>query len=377
MSELIYNSENLQLLDELVSGNVVSVNLSELSGFLGKHRNTIKNRVENIFRYNLLDPPAFPFLGMYKVYPLLSIINIYIPECAEFVDKFRKWVKEDPQIFAAFSLRYDEYNTLLFTFHEDITSYQLWMISLPSILKVNYGIPDEYANLSSCTSYFSNQLMIKYNPSTGINLMEADFREKGELTIHGCSLDELDLKILRCLLSGKGIKVNKSLLCSKTNLHRKTIERRISSFIKAGVISEPVCRFPNFFVPPSYILTYMLVDLKKMNEKVIREIIMDSCIPVAIRTIHNKYNLLVFGNHRSIEDQIKWEEEYRKKFPDSFGGAIVTYLSPEATISFSQQIVSLSYFRKKIKRGDVDDLRKTLEMMGLARSRILYDLMKR
>ena len=374
---MIYNAENLQLMEELVSGNVVSINLSKLSSFLGKHRNTIKNKVENIFKNKILDPPMFPFQNLYKVFPLLSIVNILIPECAEFVDKFEKWVKEDPQIFAAFRMRRDEYNTLLFTFHEDITSYQMWMASLPSILKINYGIPEEYADFESSTSYFSNQLMIKYNPSTGINLMEADFREKGELIIHGYSLDELDLKIIRCLLSGKCIKVNKSLLCSITNLHRKTIERRISSFIKVGVISEPVCRFPNFFVPPSYILTYMLVKLKKMNEKVIREMIMDPCIPLAIRTIHNKYNLLVFGNHRNIEDQIKWEEEYRKKFPDSFGGAIVTYLSPEATISFSQQIVSLSYLRKKMKHGDVDGLRNTIETLGLARSRILYELPKR
>jgi hypothetical protein len=263
MAESIYNMENLQLLEALISGDVVSVNLSELSSFLGKHRNTIKKKVENIFKYKILDHPVFPFLNLYKVYPLLSIINIFIPENDEFTFKFEKWVKEDPQIFAAFKLRHDEYNTLLFTFHEDITSYQLWMASLPSILKVNYGIPEEHANLTSRTSYFSNQLMIKYNPSTGINLMETDFREKGKLSIRDHSLDELDLRIIRCLLSGKGIKVNQSLLCSKTKLHRKTIERRISSLIKAGVISEPVCRFPNFFVPPGYILTYLLIELKK------------------------------------------------------------------------------------------------------------------
>ncbi len=373
MKNLLDDKENLELLEELVSGNALSVNISVLSRILNKHRNTIKKKVENIFKYKIVDPPVFPFSGLYKVYPLLAVINLDIPDEEQYSDKVEKWVKEDPYIFAAFRSRQGEYDTLLFTYHENITNYQLWMLSIPSILKLKYGVSEEHANFTSSTSYFSNQLMIKYNPSTGINLMEADLKKEGKLTIRGYNLDELDLKILMCLVYGKGIKINISSLSKKFKLHRKTIDKRISMLLKARLISEPICRFPNFFVPPNYLLTYMLVDLKKMDEKFIRDIIMDPNIPIAIQTIHGKYNLLIFGNHRSIDDQLRWEEKYRKKFCDSFRSASITYLSPEMTISFSQQIVSLSYIRKKLVQDNGIDLGRTIQSLRRARAQLLYD----
>ncbi len=372
MSILLENLENVQLLEELVSGNAVSVNISALSRILDKHRNTIKQKVEHILENKIVDRPFFPFLGLYKVFPLLAIINVDIPDRLEGTEVFEKWVKEDPQIFAAFKSRQSEYDTLLFTYHESITSYQLWMMSLPDILKIHYKIPEEYVNFESSTSYFSNQLMVKYNPSTGINLMEEDFRENNGLTIKGYDLDELDLKIMRCLVSGKGVKINMASLCKKTKLHRKTVDKRISMFRNEGLISEPLCRFPNFFVPPNYLLTLSLIELQGTKEKVIKEMIMDPSIPIALQTIHGKYNLLVFGNHRNIGDHLRWEEGYRKKFPDSFKSVSITYLSPEMTISFSQQFVSLCYLRNKMRHITGEDLRETIQSVGRARSQILH-----
>jgi len=374
MSVLIENIENVQLLEELVSGNAVSVNLSALSRILDKHRSTIKNKVETILENNILDPPICAFLGLYSLLPLLAIINMDIPDRLEGTEIFERWVKEDPQIFAAYKSRQGEYDTLLFTYHENITNYQLWMMSLPDILKLHYQIPEEYVDFVSSTSYFSNQLMIKYNPSTGINLMERDFEEKKSLSIHGFNLDELDLNIIRCLVSGKGLKINRTFLCEKTKLHRKTIDKRISALIKEGLISEPLCRFPNFFVPPNYLLTLSLVQLKKTKEKVIKEMIMDPAISIMLQTIHGKYNLLVFGNHRSIDDHLEWEENYRKKFPDSFKSVSITYLSPEMTISFSQQFVSLCYLRNKLKFIAGKDIRKPLRSLGRARAHILHKI---
>ena len=374
MSVLIENIENVQLLEELVSGNAVSVNLSALSRILDKHRSTIKNKVETILENNILAPPICAFLGLYSLLPLLAIINMDIPDRLEGTEIFERWVKEDPQIFAAYKSRQGEYDTLLFTYHENITNYQLWMMSLPDILKLHYQIPEEYVDFVSSTSYFSNQLMIKYNPSTGINLMERDFEEKKSLSIHGFNLDELDLNIIRCLVSGKGLKINRTFLCEKTKLHRKTIDKRISALIKEGLISEPLCRFPNFFVPPNYLLTLSLVQLKKTKEKVIKEMIMDPAISIMLQTIHGKYNLLVFGNHRSIDDHLEWEENYRKKFPDSFKSVSITYLSPEMTISFSQQFVSLCYLRNKLKFIAGKDIRKPLRSLGRARAHILHKI---
>jgi hypothetical protein len=358
MTGLLDDEENLILLENLVSGKAVSVNYSALSRVLGKHRNTIKNKVENIFLNKIVDRPIFPFLGLYKIYPLLVAVQIDLPEKEGFV----RWVKEDPYIFAAFRSRQGDYDTLLFVYHENITKYQLWMDSLPSILKLNYGISERDAYFVSNTTYFSNQLMIKYQPSSGINLMERNFQEKRELTINGYTFDKLDIKIVKSLVSGKGMKVNNKLLCNESGLHRKTVEKRINALLRAELLSSPVCRFPNFFVPPRYVLTYSLFEIKKSKGKVIREIRKDPHVPIAFKTIHGKYNILLFGNHQSISDHLRWEESYRRRFPGSFGSANITYLSPEMTISFDQKIVSLSLLRNRLDGFRGKNLRKTMHI---------------
>lgn len=357
MTDLLHDKDTLILLENLVSGKAVSVNFSALSKIFQKHRNTIKKKVEKIFDYKIIDRPVFPFQGLYKIYPLLVVIHIDLPENEDFI----KWVKEDPYIFAAFRSRQGDYDTLLFVYHKNITNYQLWIESLPSILKSEYGISERDATFVSETAYFSNQLMIKYNPSSGIHLMERDLQEKGGLTINEYSLDDLDLKIVKSLVSGMGIKVNNTLLCNKSGLHRKTVEKRINTLLREGLISNPVCRFPNFFVPPNYVLTYSLFEIKKSKEKVISEIRNDPHIPIALKIIYGKYNILLFGNHSSIGDHLRWEEGYRLRFPDSFGSANITYLSPEMTISFDQQIVSLSIIRDRLEICKGKDLRKTMQ----------------
>ena len=376
MSELLEDMDNLKLMEELVSGNAVSVNISELSRILGKHRNTIKNKVDALLGHHIIDPPIYPFHGLYRAYPLLAVVYLDIPDAKDCTEGIIKWVKEDPQIFAAFRTRQGEYDTLLFTYHENITSYQLWMSTVPSILKINYGVTEDQCHFESSTAYFSNQLMIKYNPSTGINLIEKDYRENGGLKLRGYELDELDLDILRCLVNGKGIKTNNTVLCEKTGLHRKTIEKRIMALQQDGTLGVPICRFPNFFVPPNYLLTYILVQFKKLDERVLNEIIIDTSIPIAIQTINGKFNMLLFGNHSSLDEHLRWEENYRTLFPDSFGSAQITYLSPEMTINFNQQIVSLSYIRGKLGAMKDMDLGRTIRQLERARARVLYNLPK-
>ncbi len=376
MSELLEDQDNLRLMEELVSGKAVSVNISELSRILDKHRNTVKKRVEALFDANIIDHPIYPFHGLYKVYPLLAVVHMDLPEVNESTEGIIRWVKEDPQIFAAFRTRQGEYDTLLFTYHENITAYQLWMSTIPSILMINYNVQEEDSHFETSTSYFSNQLMIKYNPSTGINLLEREFKEKGSLKLRGYEIDELDLDIIRCLVNGKGIKTNMTGLSEKTGLHRTTIMKRIDALQEEGYLGEDVCRFSNFFVPPNHLLTYVLIQFKKLDEGVLNELIIDTSIPLAIQTIHGKYNMLLFGNHISLDEHLRWEENYRKSFPESFGAAHITYLSPEMTISFNQQIVSLSYIRSKLGKIESTDLGRTIRQLERARTRVLYNFPK-
>lgn len=354
MTDLLDDPAILILLENLVSGKAISMNFSALSRILHKHRNTIKKKVERLFEAQILTRPRCPFRGRFKIYPLLAAVRITMPENERFV----KWVKEDPYIFAAFRSRQGEYCTLLFVYHENVTSYQSWMEALPSILKRDYGVPEDAATFLSDTAYFSNRLQIKYEPSSGIHLMERTFQEKGKLTINDYSFDDLDLKIVKSLVTGKGMKVNLTLLSSKSGLHRKTVEKRIDVLLHENFIAEPVCRFPNFFVPPHYVLTYSLLEIKKSKERVINEIKKDPHVPIALKIIHGKYNLLLFGNHNNISDHLRWEEELRYRFPGAFGSANITYLSPEATISFDQKIVALSLIRNRLERLQGKELRK-------------------
>jgi len=54
MLNLMENKENLQILEELVSGNAVSVNIASLSRKLDKHRNTVKKKVENLVKFKII-----------------------------------------------------------------------------------------------------------------------------------------------------------------------------------------------------------------------------------------------------------------------------------------------------------------------------------
>ena len=359
---LLRDERNLLLLQSLVSGEAVSVNLSHLSRTLGKHRNTIKKKVEAIFENKILERPVCKFPGLYRYYPLLIALNLDQPRMPSERIKFEKWVKEDPYIFAAFSSRQGDYDTLLFIYHQSITSYQLWMESLQSILRTKYGLSEASASFVSSTTYFSNQRVIKHNPSSGIHLIENDFHKNKGLKINGYTLDNVDLEILKSLVSGKGIKTNYSALCDKTGLHRKTIEKRIVDLTTEGLLSTPVCRFPSYFVPPIYVLTYSLFEIKKSQEKVIREIAQDPHVPIGYKILYGKFNLLLFGNHQNIGDHLRWEEGYRKKFPDAIGSVNITYLSPRMTIAFDRKIVALSLIQNKLQSLRGRKLRKTLEV---------------
>jgi hypothetical protein len=120
----------------------------------------------------------------------------------------------------------------------------------------------------------------------------------------------------------------------------------------------------------------VLVQFKKLDERVLNEIIIDTNIPIAIQTIHGKFNLLMFGNHNSLNDHLQWEERYRTMFPDSFGSAQITYLSPEMTINSNQQMVSLSHIREKLGESREMDLGRTIRQLERARARVLYNLPK-
>ena len=148
-------------------------------------------------------------------------------------------------------------------------------------------------------------------------------------------------------MTGKCIRTNENLLAQNLDVHRITIERRIQALLKEKIITMPVCRFPNFFVPPNYILVYALLEIRKSWDKIINAIKLDHSIPLAFEANIRRYNLLLFKVFYNVEEQLQWEKKLDERFTGSVGAMRKIILSPEMATSIDQQKVSLNIIKKR------------------------------
>ncbi|MEM2921973.1 MAG: Lrp/AsnC family transcriptional regulator, partial [Candidatus Bathyarchaeia archaeon] len=143
---------------------------------------------------------------------------------------------------------------------------------------------------------------------------------------------------------------NENLIARELGVHRVTVKNRIRKMVEAGIILPPLCRFPNFFVPPGYLLVFSMIELKHSSSEFERDVMEDPHISVAYRISQGRYNLLLFEVHRTIEDYLTWESEYSKKYPLLFGSIMNNYLSPRMTIDIDQQKVSLGAVEDRLAK---------------------------
>jgi DNA-binding Lrp family transcriptional regulator len=341
MTELLKDELNLRLLQEICSGNGLDVNISKLSNNLKKHRNTIRDRIEPLFNNNIIDKPVYPFFWLYREYPLMVITRADLPR-----DNITKdFIEKDPHIFAAFFKKEEEYNTYIIQYHKDIYSYQQWRDGLVKEGK----LPPRETRYPSESMFFSNQSFIKYKPSHLINLIEIDL-DKMQWKINDYKFDALSLKILNNLVYGNGIQTNETYLSKKLGVHRKTIERRISLFLKEKIILNPACRFPRFVVPPDYTLVISLIEIKKHPNKLEKAWNDDPHIPIILQASTGRYTHLVFSCFYYNEDYDDWQETYDQRFPGCLGSIKNSYLSPSMTFSISQQFVSLEIIKRRLEK---------------------------
>jgi DNA-binding Lrp family transcriptional regulator len=235
---------------------------------------------------------------------------------------------------------------LLFEFHKNLFDYYMWREQLLHLGK----IPTRRRRTPSEALYFSNQLILKYEPSAAINIIGEKIEKQGQMTLNGYSMDELAFKILKFLVEGHGLRINENYLSKTVQVHRATIRRRILKMQKEKIILNPLCRFPQFFVPPSLMLVFSMVEVKNFQEKVIDEIMNDPHVSLAYKISRGKYNLLLFECHESIEDYLEWEEKYEQNYPACFGSIKSSYLSSKTTISIDQQKVSNGIITEKLKQ---------------------------
>jgi len=331
---------NYRILKGLVYGSQVSVNVHCLSTSLNKHRNTVRTRVKEIFENHVLSPPIFPYVGLYKDYPLLAMVWTELP----YEESIEEWFRDDPHVFAAFRSRYSEYNTLIISYHKGITEYQLWRENL--FVEKKLPLVDGAEPLSSA-SLFSNQLIIKHDPNAPVYLLEKELREKGSLVLNGYSLDDLSMQIVKLLTRGKCIKINENKLAKELGVNRKTATKRIHDLIKERWISTPVCRFPNFFTPPHYILAICKLEIRSAKQKFIQGIRSDPHVTMAFDIKEGRYNVLLFGAFKNLEEELEWEIKQGLYLPKSIGQVDIQYVATKGIIELNQAKVSLSTIDEK------------------------------
>ncbi|HIH98796.1 MAG TPA: Lrp/AsnC family transcriptional regulator [Thermoplasmata archaeon] len=337
---MLDNLRDLRLIENLCSGRGVAVNISQLSKSLNRHRNTIKDRVEKLLKYKIINRPVYSYLYLAQEFPLIAIVRADLPRDK----KTEEFILYDEHIFAAFFVREGEYNTLLVEFHKGIDSFTKWrenLIREGTILPKGVRYPSD-------TLFFSTKLVIKNEPYAPTHFLEEELKREG-LEMNGYAFDDLSFQILKKLMSGEGIRTNEQLLAGAVGMQRKTVERHISNLLDKKIVGKPVCNFPRFFAPPNYVITLSLCEVKRNEDRLIKAMTADSHIPIIIKTSVGRYNLLTIGAFSKIEEYIKWEEEQDQRFPDSIGATKTTYLSPEMTFSIDPQYVSLCSIKKKIE----------------------------
>ncbi|MFX0044809.1 MAG: hypothetical protein ACFE8Z_03090 [Candidatus Hermodarchaeota archaeon] len=340
---MLDDERNLLLLKNICSGKGVSVNISVLSRLLRKHRNTVRERVAGLFEHAIIDRPVFPFIHLLNEYPLLVVARADLP----LSKKIEQWIKDDENLFAAFKIREEEFNTMLFEFHTSLYGQYMWRESL-----VEKGvIPSRDTRFPSSALFFSNRLIVKYEPSTGLKLIGQEVEKQGYSDIDGYELKRLDFEILKHLLEGRGIKVNENLLSREVGLSRRAVQNRILKMIRDRIILNPLCRFPQFFVPPGFIFVFSLVEVKDHREEILAQWLNDPHLSIIYRTSTGRYNFLLFANYRSVEDHLLWEEKYADMYPGCFGLAAINLLVPKMTVSIDQQKVSLGIIEKRLKEA--------------------------
>ncbi len=339
MSEMLNDSLNLEILENICSGTGVSVNISALSKSLNKHRLSIKTQLDALFEHEIITKPFYPFRALHDEYPLFTVVWADLP----WNKQVERFLVEDENVFAAFRAWNEDYNTLIFEFHKDMFAYYQWK----QMIVDKWKIPPRGNRAPADLVFFNNKLLLKYMPNSSVYCMEKEFKNGSGLEINGLNISDLGFAILKKLLEGEGIKTNENLLAQKLKTHRSTIEKRISNMIKQDIINMPICKFPKFFVPPNFVLVFCMIRVNTCKKEIFQAIKKDCNVPLAFRGHTGKYNLAYFGTFPNVEQHFKWEETYHERFLECFGAMKKVYLSPQMTASIDQQKVSLGVIRKK------------------------------
>jgi len=118
--------------------------------------------------------------------------------------------------------------------------------------------------------------------------------------------DEMNLRLLKMLVSGECVSVNIAALSRSLRKHRNTVRREVLWLLENRVVNRPVCPFMGLYREYP-LLVVIRADLP--DEKPIRDwIVEDPHIFAAYWSRYAEYNMLLFVYHKDVLGYQLWRE---------------------------------------------------------------------
>lgn len=121
---------SIEILTCLVKGFGIKVNESLLSEQVGVHRATLKKRIEQMIKHNIVYHPICRFPHFF-VPPGFILVTSMI-EVKRRTHDFERELLEDPHVTLAYRISQGRYNLLLFEAHRSLEDYLAWESSYES-----------------------------------------------------------------------------------------------------------------------------------------------------------------------------------------------------------------------------------------------------
>ncbi|MHC1592295.1 MAG: winged helix-turn-helix transcriptional regulator [Candidatus Helarchaeales archaeon] len=337
---------DLKILREIISGNGIELNYTNLSRSVNKHRSTVIRRINFLIENEIISRPyCFPMGLIFNEYPLFIVVYADLPKEAE------PWMKSDPHIFAAFHIIEENYNVLLFEYHKTVHSYQTWRERLTDEKK----IPSRAHREPSTSYYLSNNLVIKHDIQAVLGLLEQEFRKERKkfIKIGNDEIDYTTFELLKYVVQGKNgeidyTRINENRLAQKLGRHRKTIEQHIKKLIEHGIIEFPRCHFLNYYAPKGFFLVFSMLEIDDgLREEFSTQIQADPHVPLLYRVSSGKYSHGMLSVHWSADELLEWNRVYKERL---IGSQKVNILSPNAIIFLDQIKIAKHIISKRIEQ---------------------------
>jgi len=123
--------------------------------------------------------------------------------------------------------------------------------------------------------------------------------------------DELNLRLLRYLVSGNGVTVNIRAISKDFKIHRATVKRKIKKLYEKNILSSPFYSF--LYLYDVYPLLVLVKADMPRTEEVIDFLKDDSHIFAAFSCMEGPYNTFLVEFFKNLESYHSWREQIVKE----------------------------------------------------------------